>query len=279
MVAHSLFVCTVYAAPLRATASHRAEQVSQLLFGETAQVLEENNSGWCRVQGTWDGYEGWCRRSMLHPVGGHEARNGGNVITTTHKGYLQTEESHEILLPPGAVLWGLRGGVIQIGPVKGCFKGRREKLSNLASTPPHPVDHALLYREAPYVWGGRTPAGIDCSGLVQMAFKLCGRAVPRDAFQQAEAGETVDFLQHAQRGDVAFFDNEEGRIVHVGLLIDNSHILHATESSGRSVIDRINGEGIISVYLRKRTHRLRLIRRFFESESPLAGNLTQGELF
>lgn len=279
MNASPLFVCTVYAAPLRAVASHRAEQVSQLLFGETARLLEEDAQGWCRVQGTWDGYEGWCRRSMLYPVGAGEARNGGSNIVINNKGYLQLEDAQEMMLPPGALLWGLRSGTVQIGPVKGCFRGRREKLANLLAAPVRPVENALLYREAPYVWGGRTPAGIDCSGLVQQAFKLSGQAVPRDAYQQAEVGETVDFLQHAQSGDIAFFDNDEGRIVHVGLLVDSSHILHATESSGRTVIDRIDGEGIISVHLRKRTHRLRLIRRFFGNSETQGGTAVQGALF
>lgn len=242
-------------------------------------MLEENNSGWCRVQCAWDGYEGWCCRSMLHPVGGQEARQAGSAIVTHPKSYLLLDDATEVLMPPGALLWGLRGGTVQIGPVQGCFKGRREKLTHLVAAPGQPVDNALLYREAPYIWGGRTPTGIDCSGLVQMAFKLCGQAVPRDAWQQAEIGETVDFLQHAQRGDVAFFDNEEGRIIHVGLLLDNSHILHATESSGRTVIDRIDGEGIISVQLRKRTHRLRLIRRFGGNELSVSGNGVQGALF
>lgn len=187
-------------------------------------------------------------------------------------------EESEMPIPPGAMLWGMRGSNVSIGPVIGCFKGRRHKTSELSANHIHPVDNALIYREAPYVWGGRTPAGIDCSGLVQMAFKLCGQAVPRDAYQQAEIGETVDFLQHTRRGDVAFFDNDEGKIVHVGLLVDSSHILHATETSGRTVIDRIDGEGIISVQLRKRTHRLRLIRRFFGLENDV-GEAQQGELF
>ncbi len=278
MAGSLLFVCTVYAAPLRATPSHRAEQVSQLLFGETARLLEENGQDWCRIQCTWDGYEGWCKRSMLHAASGHEARNGGAFIITNARSYLLMNEAQEMLLPPGAVLWGMRNGQVNIGPVSGCFKGRREKTGSLPAKGAHPVDAALLYREAPYIWGGRTPAGIDCSGLVQMAFKLCGQAVPRDAYQQAEMGETVDFLQHSRRGDVAFFDNDVGRIVHVGLLVDSSHILHATETSGRTVIDRIDGEGIISVQLRKRTHRLRLIKRFFGQEQPVE-EVQQGALF
>lgn len=280
MAAYPLLVCTVYAAPLRATATHRAEQVSQLLFGETAQLLEEDaQSGWCRVRCTWDGYEGWCRRSMLLAVSGRDTHMGGDKMVMSSRSFLQMPDGGEIPLPLGAMLWGLRSNLIELHSAKGCFKGRRERLSNLSIPKNDPVVAAMQYREAPYGWGGRTQAGIDCSGLIQMAFKLCGQALPRDAWQQALIGETVDFLQHSQSGDVAFFDNEDGRIVHVGLLIDPSHILHATETSGRTVIDRIDGEGIISVQLRKRTHRLRVIKRFFGTAGQPADAAVQAELF
>lgn len=92
---------------------------------------------------------------------------------------------------------------------------------------------------------------------------MCGMAIPRDASQQAKEGTGVDFLQHAQCGDLAFFDNSEGKIVHVGILLDNHTIIHATETSGRVVIDRIDQEGIISVKLKKRTHHLRFVKRMF----------------
>jgi cell wall-associated NlpC family hydrolase len=116
---------------------------------------------------------------------------------------------------------------------------------------------------APYQWGGRSIAGVYCSGLTQMAFKLCNRKLPRDASQQALEGETVDFLQHGQCGDLAFFDNPDGKINHVGILLDNQSIIHATDAAGRVVIDKIDPGGIISTMFRKRTHNLRMVRRYF----------------
>ncbi len=255
-------VCNVYAAPLRASATHRAEQTSQLLFGEAVEVLEKLERGWSRVRCAWDGYEGWCTTSQLHPVDRVSFAKGIRFLATGPADRLLTETRGEVPLPPGAGLWGFRSGSVAAGLATGRFKGKKSALQDLAVTADAVIAAAHRYCNAPYLWGGRTPAGIDCSGLIQMAFKLCGHATPRDAWQQAEAGTPVDFLQHAQPGDVAFFDNDEGRIVHVGLLLDASTILHATEVAGRTVADRIDGEGIVSVHLKKRTHRLRLIRRY-----------------
>ncbi len=255
--------CTVYAAPLRALPAHRSEQVSEILYGEAVRILEEGDKGWRRVRCLWDGYEGWCTAGQLTKMGAETARAGAPYLVTGPKSALLLEDGFEAPLPLGAAIWNIKptGGV--------SFKGRKERLVTLSAGEKCPVTEALRYREAPYVWGGRTQTGIDCSGLVQMAFKLCGQAIPRDASQQAEIGETVDFLQHARRGDIAFFDNEEGRIIHVGLLLDGAHILHATDTSGRVVTDRIDGEGIVSVQLRRRTHRLRLVKRFSGGKEPL----------
>jgi cell wall-associated NlpC family hydrolase len=94
-----------------------------------------------------------------------------------------------------------------------------------------------------------------------MAFKLCGIPVMRDAAEQVTMGEEVHFLPEAQKGDIAFFDNAEGRIIHVGVLVDSQTIIHATDVAGRVVEDRIDGAGIISLSHKKRTHNLRAIRR------------------
>jgi cell wall-associated NlpC family hydrolase len=174
-------------------------------------------------------------------------------------------------------LTGLRNGLIPTGIGSGRFKGKKRLTGKLERNTEVLLEAAKAYLHAPYHWGGRTVSGIDCSGLVQMAFKLCGKPVLRDAAQQAEMGEGVHFLTEAQPGDLAFFDNAEGRIVHVGILLNSHEIIHATDAAGRVVIDKIDNGGIISVSLRRRTHNLRSIRRVtFLEEKGLFVNEKDG---
>jgi gamma-D-glutamyl-L-lysine dipeptidyl-peptidase len=119
--------------------------------------------------------------------------------------------------------------------------------------------NALGFLDTPYLWGGKTACGIDCSGFSQQVFKQFGIKLPRDSYQQAEAGEVVGFLMEAQCGDLAFFDNEEGRITHVGIMLGNDEIIH---SSGKVRIDKIDSQGIINSETGARTHKLRIIKRY-----------------
>ena len=253
--------CNVPVMPLRGEPSHKAEQTSQLLFGEKAEIIEVDNRDWAFVQVTWDGYKGWCKQSQLAMIPKKEYNKEVKYLAATHNDKLIMPEG-EMWLPLGSELTWLKGGKIKPVNEAGKFKGKKLKIKKAVLNCETLKNAALQYLHAPYHWGGRSIAGIDCSGLTQMAFKLCNHSIPRDAAMQALEGELVDFLQHTQCGDLAFFDNKDGKIVHVGILLDNQTIIHATDSSGRVVIDRIDQGGIISVSLRKRTHNLRMVRRF-----------------
>lgn len=247
----------VSVAPVRQVPSHRAEQTTQLLFGEKVEVLETDGA-WAYVRNAWDRYEGWCQTAQLSSVSKRDFLSPKRTLLTNHAGRLLLE-ADEVWLPAGAEVNFLKK--MSWPGVGGRIKGKREKIEELPFTPEHLTAAAALYLHAPYLWGGRTVAGIDCSGLVQNAYKLCGVPIPRDAWQQALEGTEIHFLSEARPGDLAFFDNEDGRIVHVGMLLDHQTILHATETTGRAVTDRIDNGGIISLQLKKRTHHLRIIRR------------------
>jgi cell wall-associated NlpC family hydrolase len=122
------------------------------------------------------------------------------------------------------------------------------------------VHNAMMFLNAPYLWGGRSPLGIDCSGFTQIAYKLQGIEIPRDAYQQAEIGTTLSFVEESEPGDLAFFDNNEGKITHVGIILKDNFIIHA---SGKVRIDRIDQQGIFNAEEKKHTHKLRLIKSVF----------------
>jgi len=260
---HGFGFCNVAVIPLRSEPSHRAEQVTQLLFGERAEIIEVNNKDWARVVCLWDGYEGWCRYAQLTVLSKKESQKPTKYLAGGHTSKLIMPEG-ELYLPLGSELCGLKGGCISPVKEQGLFKGQRILINELETNCEAVKNAVMQYLHAPYQWGGRSVAGIDCSGLTQMAYRLCNHRLERDASKQAKQGILIDFLQNARCGDLAFFDDKEGKIVHVGLLLDNQNIIHATDTCGRVVIDRIDMGGIISVSLRKRTHNLRMVRRMIK---------------
>lgn len=252
--------CNVSILPVRKEPFHTAEQTTQLIFGEKAEIIEIDKRQWAKIRCAWDDYIGWCKLSQITPIQKKYYRKETKYVSGNHIGKLIMHES-ELPLPMGSELIGLRAGVVTSAHESGKFKGVKRNCRIVPPDADNLTEISKYFLNAPYLWGGRSMSGIDCSGLTQMIFKLCDVRLPRDASEQATAGSLVDFLIHGQCGDLAFFEEKEGQINHVGMLLDNNTIIHATDTAGRVVIDRIDQGGIISISLKKRTHHLRMVRR------------------
>lgn len=251
-------ICDLSIVPIRREASHSSEQISQLLFGEHFSVLHQEN-GWTRIRCAFDLYEGWIQQSQYLPI---EIQDFNELERTTEflsYDLVQILINHQSIfsLVLGSTLPWFRAGSCRLGATSYTFEGNARQPSPIEGTK-NIVENAFMYLQAPYLWGGRSPFGIDCSGLTQMVYKLSGIKLKRDAWMQAEQGTSIHLLDECQPGDLAFFDNEEGKIVHTGILISKSRIIHA---SGKVRVDNIDHHGIFNQETRKYTHNLRLLRR------------------
>lgn len=251
--------CRVAVAPLRTEPSDKAEISSQLLFGDHVEILQKTERWW-QVRNAFDDYEGWMDFKQLAGLSQEQflAIHGSkylvpaspvNVITDSNGG--------KYYLSPASTLPFYENGHCYLGGEK--YEVLFEPRYVTALSPENIIKDALFFLNVSYLWGGRNFFGLDCSGFVQTVFKLNGVSLNRDAWQQAEQGATVDFLQEVRPGDVAFFDNAEGRITHVGIMLSQTEIIHA---SGRVHIDPIDNQGIYSAELGRYTHKLRIIKRY-----------------
>lgn len=243
-------ICTVPVCPIRSEPFHRSEQISQLLFGEVCEVLD-TAPDFSRVRCLYDDYEGWCQTSQLLSINENSIKEK-SILTT---GWITeiTFNSRPMRVPLGSSI-GVPG--IDQSPLS-------ESTWKEGEQPPNDElvkRFALLYLNTPYLWGGRSVFGVDCSGFCQTVFKFFGIKLQRDAYQQATQGEAIGFVQEARCGDLAFFDNAEGRITHVGIMLDQQTIIH---SSGKVRIDKIDHTGITNVDTGTNTHQLRIIKRYF----------------
>lgn len=242
--------------PLRKTAAESSEMVSQLLYGETIKILEQQNN-WLFICNLADNYEGWIDKKMHKTLTKKQfefINNTENHIVVTPTQSCKIENSNQSILLPAGSLIRRNTDVENIEELNLIINESKEGLITPASI----IDIAKQYLNAPYLWGGKSIFGIDCSGLVQLVHSIAGISLPRDASQQVEYGQTIDFLEEACEGDLAFFENDEAKIIHVGILLDKSNIIHA---SGWVKIEKIDIHGIISNSTNEYTHKLRVIKR------------------
>jgi hypothetical protein len=248
-------ICNLSAIPLRFESSDRSEIVSQVLFGEHFEILEHNKQ-WSKIKLYYDGYEGWVDSKQYQIISKENYNilcDEAIILNSDLVEYITTPNNSLIPITLGASVSFLNHNEINIENYE--FEGLKtsgvKAKSNL-------IDTAFMYLNAPYLWGGKTLFGIDCSGFTQMVYKLNGYKLLRDASQQATQGEVLSFIEESEPGDLAFFDNEEGNIIHVGIILENNYIIHA---SGKVRVDRLDHLGIYNAEQNRHTHRLRVIKK------------------
>ncbi|WP_162944889.1 C40 family peptidase [Flavisolibacter nicotianae] len=255
-------ICLLSVVPMRKEPSHCSEMVSQVLFGEYVTLGEEKED-FVFVTCQSDGYQGWVQANQLTTVADEQ------VLTTSEYIGVFTQEvfvnGRRRLMPFAIPVYssGKPGDPLHFGNQQVSYKvsGTAVWNSNSKGFSKPNLDAIIqVFLDTPYLWGGKSIYGIDCSGFAQQVFKLFGLPLLRDAYLQAEQGTEVKSLKDARLGDLVFFQNEKGRIMHVGILLENKEIVHA---SGKVRIDTIDEEGIFNRETGKRTHRFHSIRRFF----------------
>lgn len=248
-------ICNLAIVPIRAEASDKSEQVSQLLFGEHFKIIELT-AKWAQVELAYDNYIGWIDNKQFQQISKEDyllLSESPSILNADLIEYITTPNNNLMPISLGASLNFLEKEAINTNNLS--FDGMKicgvKPKSELIKT-------AFMYLNAPYLWGGKTPFGIDCSGFTQMVYKLNGYRLFRDASQQATQGIPLSFIEESEPGDLAFFDNEEGNIIHVGIMMENNYIIHA---SGKVRIDRLDHLGIYNADTNRHTHKLRVIKK------------------
>ncbi len=251
-------ICNLSVVPVRKEASDRSEMVTQLLFGEHFEIIGKNKQ-WRKIRIGYDAYEGWIDEKQFLTLSLEDFQQLNEKDFAIALDLVQVVSNEASLFPIvlGSTLPFLKDKECRLGTVKFIYDGHARDINAVADTNLL-IENAHMFLNSPYLWGGRSPFGIDCSGFTQIVYKLSGIKLKRDAFQQAEQGFTLNFLEEAKPGDLAFFDNEEGKIIHVGIILIGNKIIHA---AGSVRIDKIDHHGIHNSDTKKYSHKLRLIKR------------------
>lgn len=249
-----IYICENVFVPLRSGPSHKSEMLSQVLFGEKYRIIDQVGS-WIKIETVFDDYTGWIDTDHLEHS--HDVENRESFVLNRSLFCLRSDKSR-IILEAGCEILNpdFENKSFRIGP--NTYTTSPDFTSQYVSSVEGLTDTALKFINSPYIWGGRLPSGIDCSGFTQLVYKIHGTALPRDSWKQAETGKNVDFIDDTMPGDLVFFDNERGRITHVGMIFSKGLVIHA---SGRVRIDSIDHQGIFKTEKKGYSHKLRLIKR------------------
>ncbi|MEE9407416.1 MAG: C40 family peptidase [Polaribacter sp.] len=250
-------ICNLSIVPLRAEKSDKSEMISQVLFGEHFIIIEKQKN-WSKIKLTFDDYEGFIdnkqyvetSEEFYSQLTNQKLYYSGEIID-----FITNAKNELTTIPLGSNLPFYNSNKLHINSefyiYEGSVLSEKKAKSEILNT-------AFTYLNSPFLWGGKTPFGIDCSGFTQMVYKLCGYSLLRDAKQQATQGEVLSFIEESEPGDLAFFDDDEGNITHVGIILNDYNIIHV---HGKVRIDTLDHSGIFNADLQKHTHKLRVIKK------------------
>ncbi|NOZ46476.1 MAG: C40 family peptidase [Chlorobi bacterium] len=243
--------------PVRVNPSEKSEMSSQLLFGEIYEVIDETEK-WVFITTKFDNYQGWIDKKMHFEITTETFNKLTDLKPLVNQNLIHIYQNKDYLMPinilPGSSIY-LSKNSNEINFDNKQFYLKND-IANYSKTDIKYITYSYL--NSPYLWGGRTPFGIDCSGFSQVVYKIMGIPLPRDASQQAKTGKIIEFIEDAKTGDLAFFDNAEGQITHVGIILENNKIIHA---SGIVRIDQLDHQGIFNKEKNLYSHKLRIIKR------------------
>lgn len=247
--------CNLAIVPVRSQPCDTSEMVTQILFGEHFTILEQH-ANWTKIELALDTYQGWIDSKQMQIICAEDfdfLQKTDPIYSANLLDFISTTDKQLMSIPLGSCLTPLR--LNSINTENFTYEGKSitgSKNKNLF------LRTASMYLNAPYLWGGKTPFGIDCSGFTQMVYRLNGFNIPRDASMQANIGDALSFIEESELGDLAFFDNAEGNITHVGIIMEDNYIIHA---HGKVRIDRIDHFGIYNIDSKRHTHKLRVIKK------------------
>ena len=243
-----LGICNLSIVPVRIVDSDKSEMINQLIYGDIIEILEEKEK-WVKIKSVFDDYIGWIDKKQYFKIDDNITLDLNKpVYSIDLVEFIENNNNELVTIPIGS-------DISNISLMNHKFEGKTISGKNNRNSI---VNTALSFLNSPYLWGGKTPFGIDCSGFTQMVYKINGYKLSRDAKDQANQGETLSFIEESEAGDLAFFNNDQGDIIHVGIILQNNHIIHA---SGKVRIDRIDHSGIYNNDLNKHTHSLRYIKK------------------
>lgn len=258
-------ICTVANAPIRNSSTHSSEMLSQLLFGEVMEILTTKGKSWVKVRTCDDNFVGWVDASQVHAIEEdlldaylHDFAFVLDFFQPIHAG------NSFIPLMIGSRLPRFDGMQFSVNGKKLTFSGRAVYPKDIQSNGEMLVKLAKKYINTPYLWGGRSAMGIDGDGFVQIVTRMLNIKMPREAEAQINLGQNVAFVEQATPGDIAFFENQRGRIIHSGFVLEDNKIIHVY---GKVRVDDLDHYGIFNQSLNRYTHRLRIIKRVL-AQSP-----------